>query len=499
MHKKKIQNKNIFLIGKIILIILSLAFLFYRVYSPHLSYKYPFSIDEWYHISMAKAIKQEGINFLKHPAVYGIEVGFQIILLIINIFTPLISIYKFLPALNAVIIACVLFYFLIKRYNFWAGLLSILFVASLKSNISVLGLWFYVPIAGSIIFNLACLFLLEESLKEPKKVYYVAILLAIITLVHTSSFLVIGLTVAIFYLLNYRYVKENYKDLKPYLILIIPALIIINNFKGALNISSMIWGLGDTPLVYNPIIYYGVLSSFFALIGYYFTFKEKKLLPFRIYIIIPLINLILFPITQFSIFSAYQRYMLHFMSAAVPLSAVGLFKSVTFVGSLIDKLKKLIKLPILINIFKYFILSLIILISFIIIFRGYYDLPFQVRLYTLIDDRDYEAMLFLKDYRGPGMILKHQTQAEILAPIYPGSAMSAITEKSSLTGLVYHNPKENQIAIEFFNGNCSKKREIAYHNYYMGLKYIYSYWEIDCDFLEEIYRNEKVVIYEIKK
>jgi len=95
-------KKSYFLLGGI------LAILFILVYMPHFAYEYPLHVDEWKHISEARAINEgtyEGGNKI-------LEIGFQLFLAALYSLINLILIYKFLPALFAIISGAVLFFYM---------------------------------------------------------------------------------------------------------------------------------------------------------------------------------------------------------------------------------------------------------------------------------------------------------------------------------------------------------------------------------------------------
>ena len=140
-----------------LILISSLLFVFLIVYSPHFSYKYPLHVDEYNHI--AKAVnflenKELNVipNFQHKPFSPNLEPGFTLFLSLLFL-TKLnsILIYKFLPAIFATLAAFILFHlmFYITK-NFYLAISSIIFFASLKSNINLHGLWFFTPLTLAI-------------------------------------------------------------------------------------------------------------------------------------------------------------------------------------------------------------------------------------------------------------------------------------------------------------------------------------------------------------
>ena len=468
---------------KIILLIVSLTFLFVLVYSPHFNQPLPYHHDEWVHISNSASMKEQGFSyFLKHP----IESGFAFLLLIISLFVNLITIYKFLPAINALIIGIILFSFLEKRFNYWIGLFSIIFLASLKSNANIMGIWFYVPIIAVIILDYLCLFTLEDSIKEnnPKKMYLVLLYLFLIGIIHQSSFLVISLVVLIYLSINYKFLINNKKYFYPFLILMIPSIIVFLHFTNNLTniggfFKNFIWGPIMPQINYNPFLFYGFLSSIFAVIGFIIAYQKKKLLPFRIYLFIPLINIILFPLTKISIFSAYQRYLYHFMIAMIPFSAIGFYYLIKKISKLLNK-NKIIKIT---------GVSLFIILSIVLIFYNYYDLHSQAKVYISVYPDEIEALGELKDY----------PKGRILVPTRMGSATKFIADKETI--ISYSNFKYFNNPAEFYGGDCNIKENFLYNistKHYIKTDYVYSDKQINCSFLEELYTKNKKSVYSVK-
>jgi hypothetical protein len=457
------NNKKLLLLPAVI------VFLFLIIYSPHFIHTYPFHFDEWSHISGATRIREQGLSYFSHYSL--VEVGFDIILLFISFFFNLIIIYQFLPAINAVIIAVVLFYFMRKNFNYWVGgLVSILFLASLRSNVNILGLWFYVPIIGAIVFDYLCLFFLEESVRtdKPKKIYLVVLFLFLIAFIHQSSFLVIFLVTLIYFCFNYKFVLNHKKYFIPFLILIFPAIVMFLFFSNGLQnipkfFNRLLWAPSITQINFNPFLFYGILLSLFAVAGYYFCYKKRKLLPFRIYVVIPLINLFMFPFTNFTVFSAYQRYIYHFMIAAVPLSSVGFYYSIKYIQNYLKKYNKIV-----VNI----TVGALIIFSFMTIFVGYYKLYPRASLYYSIDSDEYEALQSLRDY----------PEGKVLALRRLGAPMKVVSGHEALFNFVN---SENIIKLnEFYSGDCDIKKEMLYNNYFRRQKtgYVHSKKQINCLF-----------------
>lgn len=97
---------------KVILLCLSILFIFFMVYFPHFFYNLPYHTDEWDHISKSIRIQEQGLGYFYKNA--PIEIGFDIIILIISSFLyffkqDIIYFYQWLPALNILIIYLIVF------------------------------------------------------------------------------------------------------------------------------------------------------------------------------------------------------------------------------------------------------------------------------------------------------------------------------------------------------------------------------------------------------
>ena len=151
------------------LITITIIALFLLIYSPHLKNPFPLHIDEWHHIT--ESIKLEKGEYSKGD-IAGIKIGFHIILLLINKITNLITIYKFLPAIWAVLTAITILATTYKlTNNFTIAFFSLIFFSSLKSNVNILGLWFFVPLTFSIPFIYLYIYFFTRGLKIQNKNY----------------------------------------------------------------------------------------------------------------------------------------------------------------------------------------------------------------------------------------------------------------------------------------------------------------------------------------
>lgn len=454
------------------------------VYIPHYNYGYPLHVDEWNLISEMRIVQNEGFQYLvTHP----VESGFVFSLYILDLFFSIILFYKFLPLLNFVMVSLVLFYFLNKNYGYWQGVFAIVFFASLKSNVNILGNWFFVPIVFAILFIYSYLFNLEESLEKKKSLYLSALFLFLIAFIHPSSFLVLAIVGFVYYGINHKKVRKSYLNLWPFLFLLIPVLLVILYFGDFSElVSRLVWlPFVNAKVQFTPLIY-GILAGLFGILGFYLTLKRKELLGFRIYVSISLISIVGFWLLEKSFFSSYQRYLYHFMSGAVVFSAIGLYEFLKFVFVNLNKYRNELRVSVLV---------LIVLITGIVLFQNYGENYPGTEIYHLIDDSDYDALLFLKDY--DLKYVPHRfylDSAEVISSRDVAVVSYAISNKASAGFVSPYSLEEAFIAMQFFDKDCDFKE--GFLDKYENINYVYSYEKIECSFLREIYRNDKVFLYE---
>jgi len=151
---------------------------FLLVYSIHQYYPYPYLLDEWQHIAQGiQVADRQGIAYenpyYKNADGTGeagyYEKGFHVFLAECFMLTGQepTKFYTYLPALFAAIAALTVFTFTYKASNSYAtGLLAMMFYAALRSNVSILGPWFYVPETMGFAYIYAILYLVDTGLER---------------------------------------------------------------------------------------------------------------------------------------------------------------------------------------------------------------------------------------------------------------------------------------------------------------------------------------------
>jgi len=182
---------------KALAVIAVLAFVFNQVYGVHRDYAYPYHSDEWYHIAHGVQIMDKnGIESTEPYFKYGksyrdLEIGFHVFLAEFFLLTgkdPVLF-YKFLPAMFACISAFILFVFIYRTIDFYAGIFAVLFFASLKTTITVLGLWFFVPLTMCFPLIYGFFYLISEGVRRNNLLFLILSVVTITTiaLIHPQS------------------------------------------------------------------------------------------------------------------------------------------------------------------------------------------------------------------------------------------------------------------------------------------------------------------------
>src|SRR3989344_957522 len=317
-----------------LILIPSLIFVFLLVYSPHFSYKYPLHIDEYHHIAKAiNFIENKELNTIPNyqhqPYSPNLEPGFTIFLsLLVSMKLNLILFYKFLPAIFAALAAFTLFHlmFYITK-NFYLAISSIVFFASLKSNINLHGLWFFTPLtlAMPLIFLFFLLFLKALDKKSSKILVLTILVLILLFTVHPTSAVLVYI-ITFWYLL----IKKDFKKNILFLVILPPLimfllLILLKDAQHPIINLILDWlileeGWGYVEIKYFLPSLYNLVPFLLAMVGLYPAIKSQKSRIFVIWFLLTISFIFLFNNYQFSLIFPYQRILYYGLLSLAPLS-----------------------------------------------------------------------------------------------------------------------------------------------------------------------------------
>src|SRR3989338_1835997 len=350
----------------IVIIILVCTFLL--VYFPHYNYKYPLHADEFVHLTrLNQFVNNYKPNVIEDAP--NFEFGYTLFLTGLFYMEKTLRIdfilaYKFLPAIFALLASFFLFLLMHKlTKNFLISLLSMIFFASLPSDVNLMGLWFAVPLTLSIPFvYLFFLFFIPGIQEANKKLILIAtFILAIITLIHPA----IG---ALTFLISFVYITFNYKKLKDNLfsiIIFLPFLGFVSLFfynfylwgstlktlnylitevvvfqqDTTSNLSSEIFRFLGINIIVNPYFLpflYGFVPFLLAIIGFYISLKEEKLRIFSFWVIVSVSLLFFYKFFDFGTILRIPRITYFALLGLVRLSAIGLERALYFLKTKLE-------------------------------------------------------------------------------------------------------------------------------------------------------------------
>lgn len=493
------RNGSINIYKKIVLSIV-LVFIFLLIYSPHFNYRFPYHIDEWHHITQTKILFNEGFKQLE----IGIETGFHVFLLPLYRTTNLVLVYKFLPALWGVLGALAIFWVTYKKTNknYLIALLSVVFFASIRSDVNITGLWFFTPLTFSIPLIYLYIYLFTKGVeKENKKNILTALAIMILMIpIHAISVLFSIPFLLIHLLINHHYLEKEYKFFSIFLLIPIVGIFF---YKIATRVSwnnllnSIIdnlqfdhgWGVLEISNQFS-FLYSGVGYALAIIGAILIVLNKESLKKYYIYVLWPLtslVSIIIFQITDVSYLVPYQRNLYYFALGLPFLSAFGLFHIINILRAEISNLNNLKWLS---NITVAILVIVVILSSF----QSYYDKPiitdengsFDVNLYKVINENDYKTLLFLKD----------KPLAVVMAEPFISTASYPISGQWPVGTILFIDGRKS-VERFFDSKDCKIKKDIINNNEYSNLiKYIISPQKIDCGW--DLIYNDSNYIYQIK-
>ncbi|MFA5022572.1 MAG: hypothetical protein WC508_05860 [Patescibacteria group bacterium] len=485
------------------LLAITLLVVFLVVYSPHFNYSFPFHVDEWHHISEALRFQQPGayFNYLTMESVRrasGLEIGFHFILFLISLVFNLVLVYKFLPAIWAVVSAAVLFWVVYKKTGskFLLAWLAVVFFGSIKSNVNLTGLWFFTPLTFCIPFVFLYFYFFSEGIeKKNKKLILLSLaMMSVVVVIHPASISFAIPILALYLIFNYRYLFSELKFFSVFLILLLVGIIFYQIILGLswlqflpslLDKLQFKSGWGVLELKNTPTEIYSWLGYLLALVGAVAIISEKQTKKYLIYLIWPVVlflALVLYRFTGVSYLSPYQRNWYYFAISLPLLSALGL-------GYIIDNfifyVNDFITSQPLRKYFYQIGLVVIVGLVFLLSFADYYSLPQQAGLYQVINQNDYNTLLYLKT----------QPKGLVLALPFISTALYPLAAQEPIGTIAFYGNRQD-VEKFFLSENCSDRQLIIDKH---KPNYIISPYPIDCPFISLIKQIGSNYIYQAKK
>ncbi|MFH1834928.1 MAG: hypothetical protein ABH851_01930 [Methanobacteriota archaeon] len=478
--------------GKIVLLLVLLGFMFTLQYKIHQDYGYPFHVDEWQHIAKtAQTINHETVlliePYLKKPQLKVThEEGFHVFLSVLFNTTGLntVTYYKFLAGLSAAFTAFTLYVFMKKMTSTETALTSILFLATIKSNVNILGFWFYTPFTATLplIYLYALSIVNAVSRQNTGWLINAGALASVQALIYPPSFL-FTISFSLLYLFTRprrtlkltRLVLKDKSSIIFFTVLTIALISFTLSQSGSTQklyktlSERMVFPQSRIPydVTYSLVKLYGLGASAAAFLGLATVISDRRLRILLFWIFIPYAVIFMYHKTDYTLMLPYARALYLGMLGMAPLSAIGVFSIVRLIKRLLPG-GQMMTLTLFIV-----VLTLMLAESF----REYESPRQDVGLYKWISDSDYEALYWLgENYGGGHVVISPLTKS---VAVYPVSGDYVVAVVSAVVGA---GPTKT---IElFYDGTCDLKGEIINKH---DVEFVLSDTRINCVFLEEIY------------
>ncbi|MFH1722871.1 MAG: hypothetical protein ABH950_09745 [Candidatus Altiarchaeota archaeon] len=494
-----------------LVILIALGLLSYTtIYTFHSEYKLPFHSDEWDHLTYSLEIlsKEKIVSYNPYLGPefedFNWELNYYLLFVPILLLTGLdpLKLAIFFPTITAFIMslnAVLLVRHLTK--NDISGLLAGILVLTLKSNVTLLGPWFLVPMAYGLSQIPLILYLFTKFLeKNLKWIIPFGLVFAQTTFVHAQTTTIFLPIFGVYLIMHPRTLWKNRWKILP--LPLIGLLILMNFFPPAEQGANPEYFLkiledtidrlsltSDEPSGYNVYYYYprflGESTILFSLIGIFVLLssgkQEQRILPIAILSLTPFV--IQYYYTQTIFLSYYRRMFMYdaellLMAAGVGLAVTYVFvweKSKKYIQDDLDRLLAKALVTVLLGLFLYSQIQS--------------TFEYEKMIYHIIEERDVSALKWMKE--------NTNENATVFAMAHISKAITPIAERRviALTHSRLGAPQErNQDSGEFYVADCERKKEIL-EKYKPD--YVFHKGVITCSFLELAHSEQGNFIYKV--
>ncbi len=426
-----------------------LALAFYLAFIPHLNYPYPVHIDEWVHLAYSKAMLSAGGTTFVDPFLgqgtltlsSNPEAGFHLFWGIFHQISGLswLTIFRYFPSI-VFMMTVLSVYILAHRHGF--GWEAALFTSLIPTTVGILGPAFLVPVAMGMVFIPLTIFL-AFNFRNVWSYLAVFIFTSLLLSIHAPSGISLVIILVPYILLSLR--GNSKHSLGLTLALAVPFLLpfpwifdlLLPTVKELLVPQPL-----PTYVDFPPIIRtYGYLPVLLALLGTFVLILRggKKEFGLVLGLLAMLLMLATFFIFHYGIPIVYERGLMHMMLMVSIIAGAGLMTIKNL--RLPEKLSSRLGIPVLTdNIGKILCLALVVLTLVIAI-----PARQSTYYYHMIDERDYEAFVWMKDN------ISDDYEKAILDP-WKATAFVAVTGKTVLTRIHAVDKPSDEEAYEFLRG-----------------------------------------------
>ena len=173
-----------------------------------------------------------------------------------------------------------------KTSRFYIAILAIIFFASIKSNVNIMGLWFFTPLTFSIPFIFLYIYLFTEGIQKQNKKYILTSLVIMLFLipVHSISVLFAIPFLAIYALIHYKYLLREYKFFLLFLLIPVIGIFFYSQIFNLTIVDSLAeifqnlqfrqgWGVLELKNSFAEV--YSLTGYLLAFLGLVFIIKNK--------------------------------------------------------------------------------------------------------------------------------------------------------------------------------------------------------------------------------
>jgi hypothetical protein len=468
---------------KTLLLLAALTLTFYITYKVHLTRPYPLHVDEWQHMAMARCTIEGGricsVNpyFSDEPALLNLEGGFHAMVSMLSIVggTDLVRNHRFMPALFACISAAILFAAVRRRNTFLAAFFSAVFMASVRSNINVLGFMFFTPLTLAIPLIYALFLTVPEAVAKARDGFLIAstAVWGGIALIHPPSALILVPATVLYGVLEWRNVFLHWRFyLKSgAVILLVSSLIFLaaweyrikptyvqsygiknaDDFTLLSKLVSFGKKVRHVDIDYDLIDFYGRTQAVLALLGLAIAIRRREWFT----ALWPATMLVWLEVTAASdtqVLVYYQRMFYYALISLVPLAGIGAGTLVGFFDTTLrsDRFKAGAKRGLL-------LLVVAVAVGYIISssFENYFVMHPKAPLYNIMDESEYLILSKLEQNHGEGnVVYADKWTSVIVYPVTGNKVVHMVT--ANLWGR-----DENDLDNAFSKMTCDEKKDFT--------------------------------------
>jgi len=466
-----------------IIVYLALLAVGFIVYTPHWNYPYPFHVDEWHHIAQSTRMG-EGVYTL---SLQSAELGFQFFLYLVGSLVNLVTVYQYFPALWAIMSAGAVAWVTYKNFNknVLITIATIVAFASIKSNVNIIGLWFFTPLTFAIpLIYLYIYFLTKGIAENNRKLFFVGVGIAVgLIFVHAISVFFAVPFLALYTYLHRETFKIHRRD-----IVIFSSVAVVGFFFAAhilhlspipafirlLHMITFPYGWGVVEMQNSYTEFYSTTGVFLSLLGVAYLLQHKQRRYYAWYLLWPLtllIMILVFRLTHYSLLSPYQRNLYYLALSLPPLSGLGTYYGYRLYSKWLKNTRG-----------EPYTAQLVTLLACILLyglFANYTTLPTLAHTYQPITKEDYGALQFI------GTLPEGQVMAEAL----PSIAIYPISKHDPVASLAFDGKREINDTF-MYEESCAEKRDAAFKN--PQVRYLLSRVKLYCGWVQ-IYAKKRYV------